>query len=491
MKFDDEHKHFAWGLTAFLTGCALLLFFYVLNHFAVVAGIFDTVCEILTPVFMGLIFAYLLSPIINFMEKQFYRLPDRWLYHGAVGEARGKYKRNIRTLTILLTYILVFVALFGFFNLLIPELVSSIQNIVSRFPDYIANFEVWIDGLLVRFPKLQESVNDILNASTSGIEELIMNRLASTDGEETTAILSTTGGVVKGVISGGVSVLKLLLNILVGIMVSIYVVNSKELLLGQCKKVIYALMNRDRANSFIHNIRFTNKTFLGFFSGKIVDSIIIGILCFILTKIIGTPYATLISVVVGITNIIPYFGPFIGAIPCALLILMVDPRQCLYFIIMIILLQQFDGNILGPKILGQSTGLSSLWVIIAITIFGGLFKFAGMVIGVPVFAVLYTGISSYINARLMEKHLTLDTKKYVHVDYIDENDQFVKLPKSKVKRILSREAFKDLAKRNENETELLEAQVLLDLDEHRDSDNERNSQPSSADLKRSAKKKRK
>lgn len=462
MKFDDEHKHFAWGLTAFLSGSAIILFFYVINHFAVIAGIFKTLADILTPIFMGLVFAYLLSPLINFMEKQFYRLPERWLYRGAVGEARAKNKRNIRALTILLTYIIVFAAVFGFFNLLIPELLSSVQNIISRFPDYIANFEAWIDGMLVRFPKLRESVNDILSASTSGIEEVIMDRLAQTDSEETSAILSTTGGLVKGVISGGVSVLKLLFNILVGIMVSIYVIFSKELLIGQSKKVIYALMSRDRANSFIHNLRFTHKTFLGFFGGKIIDSIIIGILCFILTKIIGTPYATLISVVVGITNIIPYFGPFIGAIPCTLLILMVDPTQALYFVIMIILLQQFDGNILGPKILGQSTGLSSLWVIIAITFFGGLFDFAGMVIGVPIFAVLFTGLSSYINARLQEKKLTLDTKKYVHVDYIDENDQFIKLPKSKVRRILSREAFKDLAKRNENNKEVIEDSIFLD-----------------------------
>ena len=465
MNFNDEHKHLTQGLTAFVTGCAIILFFYVVNHFNVIAGIFNTVTKILTPIFMGLIFAYLLSPIINFMETHIYRLPDKWLYFGAVGEARGKVKRRIRALTILLTYILVFVALFGFFNLLIPELVNSIQSIISRFPDYIANFEEWLDGLLVRFPKLKDNVNDILNASTNGIEELIMNRLSQTDEEDTTAILSTTGGVVKGVISGGVSVLKLLLNTFVGIMVSIYLINSKELLIGQCKKVIYALMTKDRANSFIHNVRFTHKTFLNFFGGKIVDSIIIGILCFILTKIIGTPYALLISVVVGITNIIPYFGPFIGAVPSAILILMVDPRQCIYFIIMIILLQQFDGNVLGPKILGQSTGLSSLWVIIAITIFGGLFNFAGMVIGVPIFAVIYTGISSYINAKLVEKNLTLDTKKYVHVDFIDENDQFVKLPKSKVKRILSREAFKALAKRTVDENKELEAQVLLEKED--------------------------
>lgn len=465
MKFDDEHKNLSLGITAFITGCAIILFFYVVNHFNVIAGIFNTVTKILTPIFMGMVFAYLLSPIINFMEKQFYRLPEKWLYRGAVGTARGKVKRRIRALTILLTYIIVFVALFGFFNLLIPELVNSIQSIINRFPDYIANFEVWLDGMLVRFPQVKESVNDILNASTTGIEEVIMNRLAQSDSGDTTAILSTTGGVVKGLISGGVSVLKLLLNIFVGIMVSIYLINSKELLIGQCKKLIYALMNRDRANSFIHNIRFTHKTFLNFFGGKIIDSIIIGILCFILTKLIGTPYALLISVVVGITNIIPYFGPFIGAVPCAILILMVDPRQCIYFIIMIICLQQFDGNILGPKILGQSTGLSSLWVIIAITIFGGLFNFAGMVIGVPIFAVIYTGISSYINARLVEKNLSMDTRKYVHVDFIDENDQFVKLPKSKVKRILSREAFKDLAKRTVDENRTLEEQVLLEPEE--------------------------
>ncbi len=464
MKMDDEHNYFAWGLTAFLSGAAIILFFFVINQFDVISGIFKTIGKILTPLFMGMVIAYLLSPIINFLEKQCYRLPEKWIYHGAVGEARGKSKRRIRALIILITYILVFVAVFGFFNLLIPELVKSIQGIIESFPEYIDNFETWISKMLIRFPGIQENVNDILNASTTGIEELIMTKLTDMDESQQGAIISTTGGLVKGLISGGVSVLKLLLNLLIGIIVSIYLLNSKELLIGQAKKLIYATMSRDRANAIIHNIRFTNKTFLGFFSGKILDSIIVGILCFILTKIIGTPYAVLVSVVVGITNIIPYFGPFIGAIPCALLVLLVDPMQCLYFIIMIILLQQFDGNILGPKILGGKTGLSSLWVIVAITIFGGLFDFAGMVVGVPLFAVIFTGLSSFVNSRLTKKELTMETKKYVHVDYIDENGEFVKLPKNKVKRIMSIEAFKALVKRQENEKENEELAVFTEED---------------------------
>ena len=172
------------------------------------------------------------------------------------------------------------------------------------------------------------------------------------------------------------------------------------------------------------NFRFIHGTFIGFIGGKIVDSIIIGIFCFVCTSIIGTPYAILVSVIVGVTNVIPFFGPWIGGIPSALLVLMVDPLQALYFIILILFIQQFDGNILGPKILGDSTGLSGFWVIFSITIFGGLFGVLGMVVGVPIFAVFYAGVKAVVNRMLSKKDLPTDLQPYMTVGEIDEKKTF-------------------------------------------------------------------
>ena len=177
----------------------------------------------------------------------------------------------------------------------------------------------------------------------------------------------------------------------------------------------------------ISDFRFTHKTFIGFIGGKIVDSIIIGIICFIFSNLIHLPYAMLVSLIVGVTNIIPFFGPYLGAIPSAILILLVNPIQSLYFLIMIIIIQQFDGNFLGPKILGNSTGLSSFWVIFAVTIFGGFFGIIGMIAGVPVFACIYAWVSRFIRHCLTQKQMPADTNVYLNVEKIEEG-QFVNIP---------------------------------------------------------------
>ncbi|HOO28395.1 MAG TPA: AI-2E family transporter, partial [Lachnospiraceae bacterium] len=196
-----------------------------------------------------------------------------------------------------------------------------------------------------------------------------------------------------------------------------YLLASKELFCAQAKKLSYALLREERANNLINNMRFANKTFGGFLVGKILDSLIIGIICFVGTSILKIPYALLISVIVGVTNMIPFFGPYLGAIPCAIILIMINPMKCLIFLIFILILQQFDGNILGPKILGNSTGLSSFWVIFAITIFGGLLGILGMFIGVPLFAVIYSAIKTFVNQRLIKKQLPADTTFYMGSDY--------------------------------------------------------------------------
>ncbi len=222
-------------------------------------------------------------------------------------------------------------------------------------------------------------------------------------------------------------------DFLVGIIVSIYVMYGRETFARQAKKIVYALFPPKKANLVLHLGNKTNEIFGGFIIGKIIDSIIIGILCFIILSIIKMPYTLLVSVIVGVTNVIPFFGPFIGAIPCSVLILLNDPMKGLYFIIFVFLLQQFDGNILGPKILGDTTGLSSFWVITAILFGGGLFGFAGMLLGVPTFAVIYYILQLVIESRLEQKNLPTNSRHYHQMSYVDEYGRF-RYSKKKVYR---------------------------------------------------------
>jgi len=447
-----DNKYFKTGLTIFLTTAAIMLLYFLVFHLSVVTAHVKNLLKVISPVTNGMILAYLLSPIVNFAEKSFYSINGvkKRLLDGQSAEKKAGNRKIVRAFTILIVYLLFFLFLFLLFRSIIPQLIDSLQGIIRHLPKYWGNLQITATKLLAKYPDLEEKVLEFTDSYTEQIERFMktwdtnlmsgVGSVVSGNGE----ILTKVSDVFASVTSGALSFLKALLNMIIGIIVSVYLLSSKELLAGQCKKVTYALMNRDRANAFIHNIRFIHKTFLGFFGGKIIDSLIIGMICFILMTIMRLPFAVLISMIIGVTNIIPYFGPFIGAIPSAFLILLAEPNKCLPFVIMIVILQQFDGNILGPKILGQSTGLSSFWVIFAITVFGGYFGFLGMLVGVPIFAVLYAGFMASVNGRLEKQNLTTVTKKYVHVDYIDDDAKFISLSKDNVTNVVNRKSFRDL-----------------------------------------------
>ena len=202
-------------------------------------------------------------------------------------------------------------------------------------------------------------------------------------------------------------------DLIVGIIVSIYLMTMKEKSLARCCKAVYALFDEKKANAVVHGTRQVDRIFSGFVRGKLLDSLIIGALCFIGGSILKLPYTPLVSVVVGVTNVIPFFGPFLGAIPSAFLILLVSPKQCLIFVIFIVVLQQFDGNILGPKILGDATGISSFWVIVAILVGGGFGGVLGMFIGVPVFACAQELLKYLMDKRLRKRNMPTEAYAYV------------------------------------------------------------------------------
>lgn len=437
MKLKYNKKYLYWGITAFLVIACSILFYYILFHRSSFTGGIGKIIQISMPIIDGFVLAYLITPILNKIEKCIIKP----LYLKAKIPITPKSKRRIRGMSILLTVVLILVVLYEFFGLIIPEVIRSVQSIIFQMPVYINNLTNWALGLIKDNPDLEAAVDQLINQYSAKIMEYV-----------NTNVLPHINGLIKTLSLSVLGVFKALWNFVIGFILSIYVLGSKEKFAGQAKKIAYALFDRKGGNEIISNFRFIHSTFIGFIGGKIVDSIIIGIICFICTSIIGTPYAILVSVIVGATNIIPFFGPWIGGIPSALLVLMVDPMQALYFVILILVIQQFDGNILGPKILGDSTGLSGFWVIFAITIFSGLFGVLGMVVGVPIFAVIYAGVKSVVNRLLRKKDLPTEIQPYMTVGQIDESKVFTEyIPPVKEKKN-SKFMFSKIQKSEENST---------------------------------------
>lgn len=444
MKFKWDKKYLYWGITGFLVIAANILFYYFIFHTNKIKSGIDTTAKIFSPIIYGLVLAYLLSPIVNYLENKLLNpyilkpvLEEKENQTQDKGTKNGKEKKQItkeekikatkkriRGLSVVITVIFIVLILYLFFAMVIPQLIISIQTIAQQFPVYVDNLQKLLENLLNKNPQLEETTSSMINQYSKELQSVLNDTILPKANEWIKQITTT-------VFSSIITFLRILWNLVIGLIISIYLLSSKENFAGQCKKMIYALFSEENATEHISNIRFINKTFGGYISGKLVDSLIIGLLCFIGMTIFQLPYATLISVIIGVTNIIPFFGPYIGAIPSTLLILMVNPKQALYFIIFILILQQFDGNFLGPKIIGDKTGLSSFWVIFSITVLGGFFGIMGMAIGVPIFAVIYVFIRKKIYQSLDKKGLSKDTEKYIYLDRIQDN-QYIMLPKEDI-----------------------------------------------------------
>lgn len=409
MKIKFDKKYLYWGITGFLSLAGAILFYYILFHRSNFMGGLGKFITIAMPIIDGLVLAYLFTPILNAIENKIMKP----LYKKANIDITPKVRKRMRACSILATLVVVLLVLYELFALILPEVVRSIQSIIFQFPIYVNNLSSWALLMLKDNPELEATVDALINQYSVKILEYV-----------NTNLLPHINEVLKTVSLSVIGVFKALWNLIIGFIISVYLLGSKEKFAGQAKKIVYALFDREAGNEIVSNFRFVHSTFIGFIGGKIVDSIIIGIICFVCTSVIGTPYSILVSVIIGLTNVIPFFGPWIGGIPSALLVLMVDPKQALYFGILIIFIQQFDGNILGPKILGDSTGLSGFWVIFSITIFGGLFGVLGMIVGVPIFAVFYAGVKSLVNRVLHKKSLPTDLAPYMTVGRIEESMTF-------------------------------------------------------------------
>ena len=396
----NKHRQYgpyiAVGVTAFAVIAAALLLFFTLFHLSALRAFLRTLAHILRPIFLGMIFAFLLLPV------------HRGIFGFLVAmtpEKRLKNKGDVQFLNVLAIILSLLLAVFLLYLLLamaLPQVYLSIVGLVNAFPDYINSVQEWLQKFLADNPDIQNTVMSVYVSAAASLEDWL-----------NADILPNLTGVMSSVSALVVSLALLLKDLLIALIVTFYLLIRKDVFAAQSKKIVYSMLPTHVGDLVVEETRSAYRIMSGFINGKLLDSLIIGVIALVCCNLLKFPYPALLATIIGVTNVIPFFGPFIGAIPCGLLVFLDSPIKCVYFAIFILVLQQFDGNILGPKILGDSTGLASFWVLFSILLFGGLFGFAGMVLGVPVFAMIYSVLRRLVHYGLRRRGLPEDTKFYL------------------------------------------------------------------------------
>lgn len=390
MKIEFNRKYTTVSLYAIITFAICLLLVVIVQKFSIISGALASFAKVVAPVTWGIVIAYIVNPIMLFFERIFSRCFER----------NKPRKKLVRTLSVAFGLLTLIAVLFAIVAILLPQVVESVIGITRNFNSYLTNFEKWVYKFVEDYPDIYTFVQTQFDNLQPKLTDFI-NGLVPKLGEIAIKLKDGALGVIVG-----------LKDFVIGFIVAIYLLFSKEKFIAQMRKFVAAILPEGGKKAVYTVAARTNKMLSSFISGKLIDSTIIGILTFICMSIMKMDFVALISVVIGVTNIIPFFGPFIGAIPSAFLLLFAAPRQVIPFVIFIIILQQFDGNILGPKILGDSTGLSPFWVMFAIFVGGGLFGFAGMILGVPLFAVIYSLVRDLVNYMLEKRGLSVETADY-------------------------------------------------------------------------------
>ena len=387
MKINWNTKYNTIAVYALLVTCGVCAFYLAISQLGAFTAKVGEVIGILQPFIIGFSLAYILNFLLKFYEDRI--LEMSFFKKLKLGSKRG--------LGLLFTYVTAFFLLYLFMHFVFPQVVESIIGLVNDIPLYIANLSDLFDKIVINLDIRDEYINMI----TTNFNEMsnYIVRLA-------TNLLPVLGTLVTTIASS-------VWNIILGIIISIYLLIDKEKFFGMSKKIIYAVLSSRHAERTLELTRRSNSTFGKFLSGKILDSTIIGVLTFVILTVFKMPYTLLVSFIVAVTNIIPFFGPFIGAIPSVIIILFVSPIKALWFLLIIFVIQQIDGNIIGPKILGDSIGISAFWILFSIMVAGKFLGFVGMIIGVPLFAVIYSVVKENVEAKLEKKGLDTETKKYM------------------------------------------------------------------------------
>lgn len=409
--------------SAFLVAilCAIL-FFFVIFSYNTWTGKLAYIVSGLKSIIIGIGIAYLLNPIVNGMEKQLKKLVKN-----PKNEARANaLLRGFCAIAVVLGAVLVVgVLLYA----ILPQVMISISSLIRNSPHYVDE----VTDLIQSNRQLRTFLDNVLTNATEDISQWL-----------NVNVLQNIQSYVGMAASGVMNVIMMLANVLVGLIISVYVLCSTQTFVGQGKKILYAVFTRKQAKAILDTLRKSNEIFGGFISGKIIDSLIVGVLCFVGLTLLHMPYIALVSVIVGVTNVIPFFGPYIGMIPSTLLIMLVDFKKGVIVLIFIIILQQLDGNVIGPKILGKSTGLSAFWVVFSVMFFGKIWGIIGMLIGVPVFGVIYYIFDTFVDYRLEQRQLPTEMADYKNLDYFTEDGERVTTDGKKSQRELRKEEQKEL-----------------------------------------------
>ena len=425
MKFYRWNKHYlGWGITAFVVIIASMLVFTMLQNMGNIGNGIGSFLGVITPIIYGFIIAYLLAPVVEKLEKGLFgrifkksgeHYEDKNEESGDAKYGHLKvYVKNkpARICSITVTFLAFIGIIAGVLIAIVPQLTATISLLVDNIPTYITNMTNWVADTFQNYPEIGNELNDILRDAGSTLKSFL-----------NTSILPQMGDYLGFLTNGIMSVVGTILNLIFGIVVAIYCLYSKELFAAQAKKSIYCLVPIKNANRFIGSVRKIHRSFGNFITGTIIDSFVVGCITFAVTTLSGVPFSLLVSVIMGITNIIPYFGPFIGLVPCLFLIFMEDPFMCIIFTVIVLVIQNVNGNIISPRILGESTGLTSFWVIFAILVGQGIFGFWGLIIGIPLFAVVYSTAKTFISDKLKTKGLPHHSDDYTDINSFDIDEQ--------------------------------------------------------------------
>ena len=404
----DLKKYSVIAFIVFLTFCCCILFFFFIYRYHGLAEYWQKLMGILQPIIMGFITAYLLNPVMVFLEKHLLK----FLKPRVKGERKAKKMARVIGTVGALAFLLLIIFLLLY--MMVPELIKSIQNMMVNLPSEFNDFSDWVDEFMAEDSQMANWLATLgidLISIGEYLEKIFQNQILPQLKTYMTYVASFTTGVI--------SAFRMFFNFVIGLVIALYLLVGKETFIGQGKKILYAVLPAKAGNNALRLLRVSHQLFGGFISGKIVDSAIIGVICYVGLIILKIPYSLLVAAIVGVTNVVPFFGPFIGAVPSFILIALAEPMKGLYFLVFVLALQQVDGNIIGPKILGDSTGLSSFWVIFAILVGGGLFGFMGMLFGVPTFAVIYWLIREIVAYTLRKRRLPEETRDYIKMENVD------------------------------------------------------------------------
>ena len=380
-----------------------IVIFFAVFRIQVIGNSLKTLFTTLQAIVIGFVLAYLLNPIMKFFEDRYRRL-----FYKKTEILTGKQRKHLRAISVATTMLVFLAAITVLLGVLVPQIVSSVEDLIASFNTKINNLESYLNKFVKNNPNIEAQVTNITSQIATYTKTWLKKTFLSGNTEWFTTITT-----------GIMSVVKAVFNTIVGLIVCVYILLRKEIFIGQAKKINYAFFSPRKGNIVMEVVRKANSIFGGYFVGMIIGAIFVGVICLIGMIILKMPYAPLIALIIAFTNVIPMFGPYLGAIPSAILILSVSPVKAIIFLIFILALQQFDGNVMNPKIIGDNIGMSPFWVIFAVMFFGKGFGLVGMVVGVPIFAMVYYIIKRVVEHCLRKRKLPDDTVSYIDADIVD------------------------------------------------------------------------